>query len=108
MSRAALTSTRCTCPPHSCLPASQAQRDGTWAIKSQAYGWYVRGVVGKQPATLSAFDKELSPDALWKVHLAMHPQITLKNIKRRRFVSESGNDTLTTRADNPFGQWTER
>jgi len=80
----------------------EAQKDGTWAIKSQKYGWYVRGVVGKQPATLSSFEKELSPDALWKVHLAMHPQITLKNIKRRRYVSES-NDTMTTRADNPFG-----
>jgi len=77
----------------------EAQPDGRWLIKSAKYGWYLGG----SGENLSAFISEAQEDRYWKVHLAMHPQITLKNIKRRRYVHLSPANTLTSDNDLPWG-----
>jgi len=75
----------------------EAQPDGRWLLKSAKYGWYLGG-----GTDMTAFITEATEDRFWKVHLAMHPQITLKNIKRKRYVSLEGN-VLNTNADQPWG-----
>lgn len=64
----------------------EAQADGRWALKSKKYGWYTGGL----GENLTAFTKELADDRLWTVHLAMHPQINLKNIMRKAYVHLDG------------------
>jgi hypothetical protein len=76
----------------------EAQADGRWLLKSAKYGWYLGG----SGENLSAFISEPQEDRFWKVHLAMHPQITLKNIKRTRYAQLSG-DVLQCDADQPWG-----
>ena len=76
----------------------EAQEDGRWLIKSAKYGWYMGG----SGETLTAFTTEATADRFWSVELAMHPQITLKNVKRTRYVHLTG-DTLTSDADLPWG-----
>jgi len=75
----------------------EAQPDGRWLLKSAKYGWYIGG--GKD---MTAFVTEATEDRFWKVHLAMHPQVTLKNIKRKRYVQLAGG-VLNTDADQPWG-----
>jgi len=77
----------------------EAQPDGTWLLKSAKYGWYLGG----SGENLTAFITEATADRFWKVHLAMHPQITLKNVKRGRYVQLAGG-VLNTDADQPWGQ----
>lgn len=60
----------------------EPQADGTWAIKSKKYGWYTGG----SGENLTAFTKEISADRLWTIHLAMHPQINLRNVMRKAYV----------------------
>jgi len=60
----------------------EPQEDGSWAIKSKKYGWYTGGT-GED---LTAFTKEIDATRLWTVHLAMHPQINLKNVQRSSYV----------------------
>jgi len=76
----------------------EAQADGRWLLKSAKYGWYLGG----SGENLSAFISEPQEDRFWKVHLAMHPQITLKNIKRTRYAQLSG-DVFQCDADQPWG-----
>jgi len=78
----------------------EPQPDGTWALKTR-HGFYAN-VKGD---TLSAFTKELPKDLTgeWVVHLAMHPQINLYNVMRKRFVHlESGE--LRASEDVPWGE----
>jgi hypothetical protein len=77
----------------------EAQPDGTWLLKSAKYGWYLGG----SGENLTAFITEATADRFWKVHLAMHPQITLKNVARKRYVHLVG-DVLNTDADMPWGE----
>jgi len=64
----------------------EPQSDGKWAIKSKKYGWYTGGL-GED---LTAFVKEISADRLWTVHLAMHPQVNLRNVQRKAYVHLDG------------------
>jgi len=79
----------------------EAEDDGKWCLKSKKYGWYIGGSGGN----LSAFITDKTPsDRKWNVHLAMHPQVCIKNVKRQRYVhmSASGDD-LTTDENIPWG-----
>lgn len=76
----------------------EPQADGTWALKS-AHGFYAHGSGEK----LSAFTKDLPADGHWVVHLAMHPQINLQNVMRKRFVHLEENE-LHCNEDVPWGE----
>lgn len=77
----------------------EPQPDGTWALKTR-HGYYAN-VKGE---TLSAFTKELPKDQTgeWVVHLAMHPQINLFNVMRKRYVHLEGSE-LQASEDVPWG-----
>jgi len=77
----------------------EAQEDGRWALKT-ARGYYAGG---SQDA-LDAYTKELKADRLWVVQLAMHPQVCIQNVNRKRYVhlSDAG-DTLVCDEDIPWG-----
>lgn len=70
----------------------EAQDDGRWCIKSKKYGWYL----GNDPSIeRSAFESEKQEKHMWTVHLAMHPQVCLRNINRRAYVHLADNQLCT-------------
>jgi len=75
----------------------EPQADGTWALKS-AHGFYFHGTGDK----LTAFVKELPADGKWTVVLAMHPQINLYSVMRKRYVHYQ-NGELHCNEDVPWG-----
>lgn len=81
----------------------EAQKDGKWAFKT-AHGYYLggAGTAGEPGKGLSAYTKVIAPDRLWVVHLAMHPQIWLRNINRKAYVHLK-KDQLTTDEIVPWG-----
>jgi len=60
----------------------EAQSNGQWLLKSTKYGWYAGG----SGENLNAFTTMAAEDRKWVVHLAMHPQICLRNMNRKRYV----------------------
>jgi len=77
--------------------AIEAQLDGRWALKT-ARGYFAGGI----GESLDAFTKELKADRLWTVQLAMHPQVCIRNVNRKRYVHLSG-DKLACDEDIPWG-----
>jgi len=69
----------------------EPQADGKWAIKSKKYGWDTGGLGEDR----TAFVKEITPDRLWTIHLAMHPHINLKNTMRKAYVHLDGTSFST-------------
>jgi fascin 1/2 len=67
----------------------EAQADGKWALKSQKMGWYVKST----GETMSAFTTEITAESVFTVHLAMHPQICIKNQQRKAYMhlNDHGN-----------------
>lgn len=86
-------------PNGDCVWGIEPQPDGTWALKSK-YGFYANA----KGDTLSAFTKELPTDQSgeWTVHLAMHPQINLFNVMRKRYVRFNAGG-LSADEDVPWG-----
>jgi fascin 1/2 len=84
------------------------QDDGTWALIS-AKGYYFHGTGTNLRAFEKViFDGEGNPtnpcpaDGKWVAHLAMHPQVNLFNVMRKRYVHQNGG-ALTTDEDIPWG-----
>jgi len=78
-----------------------AQDDGRWVLKSNKYGW----VIGTNPTVdHDSFTepKPVTDDKKWVVHLAMHPQVCLKNVNRKKYVHLNG-DSFTTDELIPWG-----
>jgi len=71
--------------------------DGRWTLKTTR-GYYIGGT-GER---LDAYTKEVKADRFWTIHLAMHPQICMRNANRKRYVHLSGSQ-LTTDEDVPWG-----
>lgn len=77
------------------------QADGTWGLKSK-YGFFFHGTGDKLTAFIGGDD--VPADGKWVVHLAMHPQINLYNVMRKRYVSLAvSGDELTCEEDVPWG-----
>lgn len=79
----------------------EAQADGRWALKSMLFGWYAGGT-GER---LTAFTKDIAEDRLWVVRLAMHPMVTIRNVKRQAFMhlDDVKGDSITTNEIIPWG-----
>jgi fascin 1/2 len=75
------------------------QTDGTWALKS-SFGFFFHGTGDKLSAFVGGDD--VPADGKWIVHLAMHPQINLYSVMRKRYV-HLGGDQLTCDEDIPWG-----
>jgi fascin 1/2 len=76
----------------------EAQKDGRWLLKSKKYGWYAGGT----GENLTCFTKDASEDRMWTVHLAMHPQVCIRNVKRKRYMHLT-NSQLCCDEDIPWG-----
>lgn len=87
-------------PNADCVWGIEPRPNGTWALKSK-YGYYAN-VKGD---TLSAYVKEIPADMSgeWVVHLAMHPQVNLINVMRKRFVHLEEGELRATE-DVPWGE----
>eukprot|EP00049_Salpingoeca_infusionum_P017210 m.352155 g.352155 ORF g.352155 m.352155 type:complete len:497 (-) comp16455_c0_seq1:394-1884(-) len=84
------------------------QDDGTWGLITAA-GYYFHGTGTKLSAfTKVTFDGEGNPveappaDGKWVAHLAMHPQINLFGVMRKRYV-HFANGELQCNEDIPWG-----
>jgi fascin 1/2 len=77
----------------------EPQDDGSWAIKSKKYGWYCGGT----GENLSAFVKEIDPTKIWTIHLAMHPQVNLRNVMRKAYC-HMDNGSFATDEIVPWGE----
>jgi len=75
----------------------EPQADGRWAIRTLR-GFYAGGT----GESLDAYTKKLDVDRVWTVQLAIHPQVCIRNVNRKRYVHLSG-DHLTTDEDVPWG-----
>lgn len=60
----------------------EISKDGRWAFKSVVFGYYFGGVGDNLKCTSKP---SLSDDVLWCVHLAVHPQVNLRNVNRKRY-----------------------
>lgn len=76
----------------------EAQPDGRWLLRSKKYGWYAGGT----GENLTCFTKDAQEDRLWTIHLAMHPQVCIRNVKRKRYM-HLANDSLCCDEDIPWG-----
>lgn len=75
----------------------ETQADGRWAFRT-ARGYYIGG----SGEAIDAFTKKLDADRLWTVQLAIHPQVVMRNVNRKRYVRLVG-DKLNTDAEVPWG-----
>jgi len=87
-------------PNADCVWTIEPRPDGTWALKSK-HGFYANS----KGETLSAFVKEIPTDMSgeWVVHLAMHPQVNLLNVMRKRYVHLEDGE-LRANEDIPWGE----
>ncbi len=78
----------------------ETQESGQVAIKSVAFGRYVGG----SGDDLSCYDQTVDPTNLYMIHLALHPQINLRNVNRKTYVhlAEDG-ESLNCKEEIPWG-----
>ena len=72
--------------------------DGRWGIKSH-FGHYLVG----NGDLVSCPTRKLEDRAKWAVHLALHPQVNLRSVSRKRHVRQDG-DELRANEDTPWGK----
>lgn len=78
----------------------ETQEDGRVAIKSPTHGRYIKGTGD----SLSGFGKDLADAEFYTIQLAIHPQINIRNINRKRYVHFSEDDSaLCCDEDIPWG-----
>ena len=74
--------------------------DGKVAIRSEAYGRYIGG----SGDNISGFDQSVSATNLFTIHLAIHPQVNIRNVNRKTYmhlVEETGE--LCCNEEIPWG-----
>ena len=64
------------------------QEDGKIAIRSATHERYIGGTGDM----MTGFDKEIGETNLFTIHLAMHPQINLRNVNRKTYCHQVGEE----------------
>jgi len=84
----------------------EAAEDGRWSFKSEQYGWYA-GASNPEMTGRQCFEKcaDGIPDhKRFTVNLAMHPMVTIMNVKRTTFLHMNDDETqLNTDEIIPWG-----
>ena len=60
----------------------ETQGDGKVAIKSEAYGRYIGG----SGDNISGFDQTVGQMNVFTIHLAVHPQVNIRNVNRKTYM----------------------
>ena len=72
---------------------------GKWAFRNRSTGYYLGGTED----SLQCYEKQPGPMEWWTVHLAVHPQVNLRNLNRQKFACLE-QENLQVGAVIPWGQ----
>jgi len=87
--------------------ARNGSDSGKWAIRSAQYGTYFGGSEDK----LSCNEKAPRASEWWTIHLAVHPQVNLRNVNRKKYAcfepgddEKDTDDTIQVKSLIPWGE----
>ncbi|XP_026772876.1 fascin-2a [Pangasianodon hypophthalmus] len=87
-------------PDSDCRFLIVAQSDGRWALQSEPYLRYFGGTED----FLTCFAQTIGETELWAVHLALHPQVNLLSVARKRYAHLSDSKSeISFDSDIPWG-----
>ncbi|XP_053509927.1 fascin-2a isoform X1 [Ictalurus furcatus] len=87
-------------PESDCRFLIVAQSDGRWALQSEPYLRYFGGTED----FLTCFSQTIGETELWTIHLALHPQVNMLSIARKRYAHLSDSKSeISFDSDIPWG-----